>query len=40
MPSLTRLAILDDYQGAVLQRGPWERLSPDLTTEVLSLIHI
>jgi len=34
MPSLTRLAILDDYQGAVLQRGPWERLPPGLTTEV------
>jgi len=33
MPSLTRIAILDDYQGAVLQRGPWERL-PGLTTEV------
>jgi phosphoglycerate dehydrogenase-like enzyme len=34
MPSLTRLAILDDYQGAVLQRGPRERLPPGLTTEV------
>ncbi len=27
MPHLTRLAILDDYQGAVLERGPWDRLS-------------
>jgi phosphoglycerate dehydrogenase-like enzyme len=26
MPTLSRLAILDDYQGAVLERGPWERL--------------
>jgi len=26
MPSLSRLAILDDYQGAVLGRGPWDRL--------------
>ncbi len=26
MPSLSRLAILDDYQGATLGRGPWEKL--------------
>lgn len=27
MPRLTRLAILDDYQGVTLRLGPWERLS-------------
>ena len=26
MPSLARLAILDDYQGATLERGPWDSL--------------
>lgn len=34
MPKLTRLAILDDYQGVALTRGPWDRLPRDLTMEV------
>ena len=33
MPSLARLAILDDYQGATLRAGPWGRL-PGLATTV------
>jgi phosphoglycerate dehydrogenase-like enzyme len=34
MPKLTRLAILDDYQGVALSLGPWERLPKDLAVEV------
>src|SRR5688500_15737580 len=34
MPKLTRLAILDDYQGVALTRGPWDRLPKDITIEV------
>jgi phosphoglycerate dehydrogenase-like enzyme len=34
MPKLTRLAILDDYQGVALSLGPWEKLPKDLTVEV------
>jgi len=26
MPTLTRLAILDDYQGVTLSLGPWDQL--------------
>jgi len=33
MPTLTRLAILDDYQGVALSMGPWSRL-PGLEIEV------
>ncbi|MBL6454313.1 D-2-hydroxyacid dehydrogenase family protein [Belnapia sp. T6] len=31
---MTRLAILDDYQGVALTRGPWDRLPESLTIEV------
>ncbi|WP_043364104.1 D-2-hydroxyacid dehydrogenase family protein [Belnapia sp. F-4-1] len=34
MPELSRLAILDDYQGVALTRGPWDRLPEGLTIEV------
>jgi phosphoglycerate dehydrogenase-like enzyme len=34
MPELTRLAILDDYQGAARALGPWDRLPPGLGVEV------
>jgi phosphoglycerate dehydrogenase-like enzyme len=34
MPTLTRLAILDDYQGVTLQMGPWDRLPDSLRIEV------
>jgi phosphoglycerate dehydrogenase-like enzyme len=34
MPELTRLGILDDYQGVALAMGPWDRLPPGLTVEV------
>ena len=34
MPELTRLAILDDYQGAARALGPWDRLPPGLGIEV------
>ncbi|MBL6077673.1 D-2-hydroxyacid dehydrogenase family protein [Belnapia sp. T18] len=34
MPGLSRLAILDDYQGVALTRGPWDRLPEALTIEV------
>lgn len=34
MPSLSRLAILDDYQGVALSMGPWERLPKSLAIEV------
>lgn len=34
MPKLTRLAILDDYQGVALSRGPWDRLPKDIAIEV------
>ncbi|NKC32894.1 D-2-hydroxyacid dehydrogenase family protein [Falsiroseomonas selenitidurans] len=34
MTRLTRLAILDDFQGVALQMGPWDRLPPGLTIEV------
>jgi phosphoglycerate dehydrogenase-like enzyme len=34
MPTLTRLAILDDYQGVALAMGPWDRLPPALKIEV------
>lgn len=33
MPSLTRLAILDDYQGVTPSLGPWHRLPPSLAIE-------
>lgn len=33
MPALTRLAILDDYQGATLRLGPWDRLPESLQIE-------
>ncbi len=32
--TLTRLAILDDYQGVALRLGPWDRLPPGLKVEV------
>lgn len=31
---LTRLAILDDYQGVALRMGPWDRLPSELRVEV------
>ncbi|WP_149535396.1 D-2-hydroxyacid dehydrogenase family protein [Siccirubricoccus phaeus] len=34
MPSLSRLAILDDYQGVALTLGPWDRLPKGLAIEV------
>lgn len=34
MTALTRLAILDDYQGIALSMGPWSRLPPGLAVEV------
>ena len=34
MPKLTRLAILDDYQGVALSRGPWDRLPQELEIAV------
>ncbi len=34
MPSLSRLAILDDYQGVTLSMGPWDQLPPGLKVEV------
>lgn len=34
MTKLTRLAILDDYQGVALSMGPWERLPASLQIEV------
>lgn len=34
MPELTRLAILDDYQGVALAMGPWDRLPAGLAVEV------
>src|SRR5215210_4238988 len=34
MPELTRLAILDDYQGAARGLGPWDRLPQGLRIEV------
>ncbi len=34
MPSLSRLAILDDYQGVALAMGPWSRLPGTLAIEV------
>ncbi|MCO6417719.1 D-2-hydroxyacid dehydrogenase family protein [Siccirubricoccus sp. KC 17139] len=34
MPSLTRLAILDDYQGVARSLGPWDRLPKDIAIEV------
>ena len=34
MPKLTRLAILDDYQGVALTRGPWDRLPQELEIAV------
>lgn len=34
MPDLMRLGILDDYQGAALQFGPWDRLPESLQIEV------
>jgi phosphoglycerate dehydrogenase-like enzyme len=33
MPTLSRLAILDDYQGVALQLGPWDRLPKELAVE-------
>ncbi|MDO9712060.1 D-2-hydroxyacid dehydrogenase family protein [Paracraurococcus lichenis] len=33
MPELKRLAILDDYQGATLRLGPWDRLPAGLQIE-------
>jgi phosphoglycerate dehydrogenase-like enzyme len=34
MPALSRLAILDDYQGVTLSMGPWSRLPSSLSVEV------
>ncbi|MFC3029159.1 MULTISPECIES: D-2-hydroxyacid dehydrogenase family protein [Roseomonadaceae] len=34
MAKLTRLAILDDFQGVALEMGPWDRLPADLQIEV------
>jgi phosphoglycerate dehydrogenase-like enzyme len=34
MPTLTRLGILDDYQGVTLRMGPWDRLPESLQIEV------
>lgn len=34
MPTLNRLAILDDYQGVTLKLGPWDRLPASLATQV------
>lgn len=34
MPTLTRLGVLDDYQGVTLSMGPWDRLPPGLAIEV------
>jgi phosphoglycerate dehydrogenase-like enzyme len=34
MPNLTRLAILDDYQGAARALGPWDRLPDGLRIDV------
>jgi phosphoglycerate dehydrogenase-like enzyme len=34
MPELSRLAILDDYQGVALALGPWDRLPDGLRIEV------
>jgi len=34
MPTLTRLGILDDYQGVALSMGPWDRLPSGLQIEV------
>lgn len=34
MPKLSRLAILDDYQGVARALGPWDRLPADLRIEV------
>ena len=34
MPTLSRLAILDDYQGVTLALGPWDRLPPGIGIEV------
>jgi phosphoglycerate dehydrogenase-like enzyme len=34
MPTLTRLGVLDDYQGVTLSMGPWDRLPPGLPIEV------
>jgi len=34
MPTLTRLGILDDYQGVTLGLGPWDRLPESIQLEV------
>jgi phosphoglycerate dehydrogenase-like enzyme len=34
MPQLTRLGILDDYQGVAPSLGPWDRLPKEMTVEV------
>ena len=34
MPELTRIGILDDYQGVALKLGPWDRLPGSITVEV------
>jgi phosphoglycerate dehydrogenase-like enzyme len=34
MPALTRIGILDDYQGVALALGPWERLPAGIAVEV------
>ncbi len=34
MPELTRIAVLDDYQGVNLALGPWDRLPKTMTVEV------
>lgn len=34
MPTLSRLAILDDYQGVTLSLGPWDRLPPSIAIDV------
>jgi phosphoglycerate dehydrogenase-like enzyme len=34
MPDITRIGILDDYQGVNLALGPWDRLPKEMTLEV------
>lgn len=34
MPTLTRIGILDDYQGVHLALGPWDRLPPTMSVTV------
>lgn len=39
MPKLTRLAILDDYQGVTLAMGPWERVAHVAPTVFRDTLH-